>query len=175
MNMVSMIFVMNTCSNEVFAADLSNIQTKKCHQSTCGPVVRATWSLRISFDWVLTHQSTAAVKCVASSFVGQILHVPEKFTPSRCDHIITKSLVVTDKSAGRKFSRGGLNLYFSSNMGVKSKKLGVSARLYGQNKKISPARGGAGPHPAYLCRRPCTVLNKLVIKHKASAIRSRMA
>ena len=41
---------------------------------------------------------------------------------------------------------GGLNRYFSSNMGVKSKKLAVSARLYGQNKKISPVRGGSpGP------------------------------
>ena len=70
----------------------------------------------------------------------------------------SSKLLSSGKSAGRKFSRRGLNRYFSSIIGVKSKNLAVSARLYGKNKKISPARGGGpGPHPAYLCRRPCPV------------------
>ena len=58
----------------------------------------------------------------------------------------SSKLLSSGKSAGRKFSRRGLNRYFSSIIGVKSKNLAVSARLYGKNKKISPARGG-GPGP----------------------------
>ena len=38
-------------------------------------------------------------------------------------------------------------------MGVKSENLAVSASLYGQNKKISPARGCV-PHPSCLSLPP---------------------
>ena len=55
---------------------------------------------------------------------------------------------VTPKSAGRKFSRGGLSRYFLSNMGVKSKKLAFSTRLYGQKRKIH--RPGGARAPPYL-------------------------
>ena len=50
------------------------------------------------------------------------------------------------RAPAENFPGGGLNRYFWSNMGSNLKKLAVSAHLYGQNKKISPARGG-GPGP----------------------------
>ena len=49
------------------------------------------------------------------------------------------------------------NWYFSSTMGVKSEDLAASACLYYQSRKISLAKGGAGPtSAAYFCRRPCS-------------------
>ena len=44
-------------------------------------------------------------------------------------------------------------MVFSSNMGVKTENLAVSARMYGQGKEYFTSQGGG--HPAYLCRCPC--------------------
>ena len=68
---------------------------------------------------------------------------------------ILHSVTGEDKSAGRNFS-GRAQLVFFINYGSQIRKLAVTTRFAVCMVKIGKVhRPGGGPHPAYLCRRPC--------------------